>query len=97
MADRPVRLVLPHQLFEEHLDAPQGTTFVLVEHDLLFRQYRFHVQKLVLHRASMRRFAARLRESGFEVVCVDTDGRTTSRAALARVDALEDLRPAAPV
>ncbi len=91
MADRPVRLVLPHQLFAAHLDAPAGTTFVLVEHDLLFRQYRFHVQKLILHRASMRRFAARLRERGFEVVHLETDGRTTSRAALARV--LRDLAP----
>jgi deoxyribodipyrimidine photolyase-related protein len=81
---REVRLVLPHQLFAEHLDAPAGTTFVLVEHDLLFRQYRFHAQKLVLHRAGMRRFADRLREHGYDVVQVDTDGRTTSRAALAR-------------
>jgi deoxyribodipyrimidine photolyase-related protein len=91
MAERPVRLVLPHQLFEDHLDADDGTTFVLVEHDLLFRQYRFHTQKLVLHRASMRRFATRLREAGFDVVAIDTDGRTTSRAALARV--LGDLAP----
>ena len=84
MTERHLRLVLPHQLFESHLDAPAGTTFLLLEHDLLFRQYRFHVQKLVLHRASLRRFADRLRDRGFDVVQVDTDGRTTSRAALAR-------------
>lgn len=79
-----VRLVMPHQLFAEHLDAPDGTTFVLVEHDLFFRQYRFHAQKLVLHRASMRRFASRLEEAGYDVETVETDGRTTSRAALRR-------------
>ena len=83
--ERHVRLVYPHQLFVEHLDAPAGTTFVLVEHDLLFRQYRFHSHKLVLHRASMQRFAARLREAGHDVEVVGTDGRTTSRAATARV------------
>ncbi len=88
-----VRLVMPHQLFVEHLDAPAGTTFVLVEHDLFFRQYRFHAQKLVLHRASMRRFAARLRDAGYDVVTVETDGRTTSRAALGRV--LEQRKPGA--
>jgi deoxyribodipyrimidine photolyase-related protein len=82
---------MPHQLFAEHLDAPRGTTFVLVEHDLLFRQYRFHAQKLVLHRASMRRFADRLREAGHDVETVETDGRTTSAAALDRV--LARLRP----
>ena len=61
MGDRLVRLVMPHQLFEQHLRAAAGTVFVLVEHDLLFRQYAFHSHKLVLHRASMRRFADRLR------------------------------------
>ena len=63
-----VRLVLPHQLFEQHLDVAAGTVFVFIEHDLLFRQYRFHSHKLVLHRASMARFAGRLREEGYEVV-----------------------------
>jgi deoxyribodipyrimidine photolyase-like uncharacterized protein len=55
-----LRLVLPHQLFRQHLDAANGTVFVLIEHDLLFRQYSFHSHKLVLHRASMGRFAHRL-------------------------------------
>ncbi|MEO9199524.1 MAG: cryptochrome/photolyase family protein [Antricoccus sp.] len=91
MAERRIQLVLPHQLFEAHLDAPDGTIFVLVEHDLLFRQYRFHIHKLVLHRASMRRFADRLRDGGFDVEYVETDGRTTSRATLARV--VQRLRP----
>ncbi len=81
---RRVHLVLPHQLFESHLQAAAGTVFVLVEHDLMFRQYRFHTHKLVLHRASMRRFADRLRDRGFDVEQIDTDGRTTSRAAVAR-------------
>ena len=85
MAPTRVRLVLPHQLFEQHRSAVEGTVFVLVEHDLLFRQYRFHTQKLVLHRASMRRFGIRLEEAGYAVERVDTDGRTTSRAALDRV------------
>ncbi len=76
---------MPHQLFESHLEAEPGTTFALVEHDLMFRQYRFHVQKLVLHRASMRRFAGRLRERGFDVEQIDTDGRTTSRASITRL------------
>lgn len=91
MGDRLVRLVLPHQLFRQHLEAPAATTFVLVEHDLLFRQYSFHAQKLVLHRASMTRFADRLRDAGFAVEHITSDGRTTSRAALDRV--LERLRP----
>nr|WP_064571198.1 cryptochrome/photolyase family protein [Gordonia sp. LAM0048] len=77
-----VRVVLPHQLFESHLDAEPGTRFVLVEHDLMFRQYRFHVQKLVLHRASMRRFADRLRDRGFDVDILETDAQQSSHDKL---------------
>ena len=91
MSERHVHLVMPNQLFAEHLDAEPGTTFVLVEHDLLYRQYPFHVQKLVLHRASLRRFAERLRTAGHEVVVVESDAATTSREATARGAA-----PAAP-
>jgi deoxyribodipyrimidine photolyase-related protein len=91
MATRHVRLVMPHQLFESHLDALDGTTFVLVEHDLLFRQYRFHTQKLVLHRASMWRFAERLRDRGFDVEVVESDGRRRSRTAVA--DVVKRLAP----
>jgi deoxyribodipyrimidine photolyase-related protein len=78
------RLVLPHQLFESHFEAAEGTVFVLVEHDLLFRQYRFHSHKLVLHRASMRRFARRLRKRGYEIVVLASDGTHSSSDQLAQ-------------
>lgn len=86
-----LRLVMPHQLFESHLNAEPGTRFVLVEHDLLFRQYRFHRQKLILHRVSMRRFAQRLRRHGFDVEVIETDSPTTSRESLSAV--VRRLRP----
>ncbi|MGB7450442.1 MAG: cryptochrome/photolyase family protein [Ornithinimicrobium sp.] len=73
-----VRLVFPHQLFAEHLQAADGTTFVLIEDDLFFRQYAFHSQKLILHRASMRRFASRLREAGYAVRAVETEAERSS-------------------
>lgn len=92
--EQHVRLVFPHQLFLEHLDAPAGTLFVLVEDDLFFRQYRFHVQKLILHRASMRRFAQRLREASFDVEVVETaaDAPTGERPT-ALLRELRELRP----
>lgn len=83
------QLIFPHQLFEEHLAAPASRRFILVEDDLFFRQYRFHVQKLVLHRASMRAFERRLRESGRAVEYVETDASGSSQAALA--EALERI------
>jgi len=80
-----LRLVLPHQLFDQHCDAPAGTVFVLIEHDLLFRQYRFHSHKLVLHRASLSRFARRLREAGYEVVELQSDASRSSHDQLAEL------------
>ncbi|MFF1251115.1 cryptochrome/photolyase family protein [Pseudarthrobacter sp. NPDC058329] len=87
-----VRLVLPHQLFYQHLDAADGTVFVLVEHDLLFRQYSFHSHKLVLHRASMSRFARRLSGKGYEVVVLRSEGHRSSRHQLAEL--VRNRRPA---
>ncbi|KQR03209.1 deoxyribodipyrimidine photolyase [Arthrobacter sp. Leaf141] len=78
-----VRLVLPHQLFDQHLDETDGTMFVLIEHDLLFRQYSFHSHKLVLHRASMTRFARRLRDQGHDVAVLESSANRSSRAQLA--------------
>ena len=80
-----LRLVLPHQLFDQHLDAAAGTVFVLIEHDLMFRQYSFHAQKLVLHRATMTRFARRLRGRGFEVEVLASDAGRPSNAQLAEL------------
>lgn len=77
-----LRLVLPHQLFEEHLDAADVTTFAIIEHDLLYRQYSFHSHKLVLHRAATERFAARLREAGHDVVVLASDAERTSHDQL---------------
>jgi deoxyribodipyrimidine photolyase-related protein len=79
---RTLQLVLPHQLFNQHFAAVEGTTFVLIEHDLLFRQYRFHAHKLVLHRASMASFARRLCEHGYEVVVLSSDAGRSSREQL---------------
>ncbi|MGO1384973.1 MAG: cryptochrome/photolyase family protein [Arachnia sp.] len=86
-----LRLVFPHQLFLQHLDAEEGTEFVLIEDDLLFRQFSFHAQKLILHRASMRRFAARLNDAGYAVHHIDTHAEQPSGERLAAL--LTELDP----
>jgi len=87
-----VRLVLPHQLFEQQSEGvDQDTVFVLIEHDLYFRQYNFHSHKLVLHRASMAGFARRLRALGYGVVILPSDGNRASREQLAEV--VREQRP----
>ncbi|MEP7090524.1 MAG: cryptochrome/photolyase family protein, partial [Nocardioidaceae bacterium] len=81
----PAQLVLPHQLFVEHLDVEPGTLFVLVEPDLFFRQLPFHSHKLVLHRSTMRSFEERLQGAGFATAYVETSGQATSDERLAAV------------
>ncbi|MDT9592855.1 cryptochrome/photolyase family protein [Nocardioides zeae] len=66
-----VRLVHPHQLFEEQRGV-EADLVVLVEPDLFFRQYAFHTHKLVLHRASMRRFEAELQAAGHATAYVES-------------------------
>lgn len=53
-------LVYPHQLFHEHPGILPGRSVFLIEDPLFFSQYSFHRQKLMLHRASMKHFAAQL-------------------------------------
>jgi deoxyribodipyrimidine photolyase-related protein len=50
-------LIYPHQLFESHPAAEGADHVFLVEDPLFFSQYAFHKQKLMLHRASMKRYA----------------------------------------
>lgn len=50
-------LIFPHQLFPDHPAVEKGRTVYLTEEWLFFNQYNFHKQKLVLHRASMKKYA----------------------------------------
>ena len=79
------RLIFPHQLFVEHADAAAGTLMVLVEPDLFFRQLPFHTHKLVLHRATMRAFADRLRSAGFPTAYVGTSADAATHDRLVEV------------
>lgn len=44
-----------------------------MEEPLFFRQYRFHRQKLILHRASMKRYVATLRAAGVRIKYLEAD------------------------
>jgi deoxyribodipyrimidine photolyase-related protein len=65
-------LIFPHQLFETNAQLALSVERVyLVEDALYFSQYRFHKQKLVLHRASMRAHADYLRSHSASIEYVD--------------------------
>jgi deoxyribodipyrimidine photolyase-related protein len=89
-------ILYPHQLFP--LDQlPKVDTVVMVEEPLYFgidREYplRIHKQKIILHRASMRRYVEEvLWPAGIEVDYVDLDGLMTSEDIFERVRKFEQL------
>lgn len=65
-----LNLIFPNQLFEESPLYSNGNLCVLVEHELLFNQFKFHKQKLAYHRASMQSFKTFLEDQGLEVLYV---------------------------
>ena len=66
------QLIFPHQLFKdtEYLDKDQPV--FLVEEFLFFRQYKFHQQKIALHRASMKFYEEYLTGEKFKVEYIDS-------------------------
>jgi deoxyribodipyrimidine photolyase-related protein len=86
---RPVLVLFPHQLFRSNADLAHGKNAVLVEDALYFRQYAFHKQKLVLHRASMRRHAVYLEAAGVPVTYIDSDSAQSMRTVVERIAQLQ--------
>jgi deoxyribodipyrimidine photolyase-related protein len=60
-------IIFPHQLFPQHPALTLGRVVYLIEEWLFFHQYRFHQQKLLLHRATMRMYADYLTQQGYEL------------------------------
>lgn len=66
-----ISLVFPHQLFRENPALQKGQAVWLIEDELFFKQYAFHCQKLILHRASMRFYQDFLEQKGFDCQYVE--------------------------
>ncbi|MEY3897570.1 MAG: hypothetical protein RLZZ214_3091 [Verrucomicrobiota bacterium] len=79
-------LIYPHQLFENHPAIVKGREIHLIEDPLFFGNdphwpAAMHRQKLMLHRASMKAYAADLAAAGHQVHYIDVPDRTTSDSA----------------
>lgn len=85
-------LVFPHQLYADHPCLAGNGDVYLVEEPLFFTQYRFHKQKLVLHRASMRKYADALRQSRRTVHYIDCQSESSDIRILIRELAKRKLR-----
>jgi len=72
MTNKVAAIVYPHQLWCTNPAVKAAKTVVLVEDPLFFTQYKFHVQKLVLHRASMTEFIETQKRLGKEVYRIES-------------------------
>ncbi len=64
-------LLFPHQLFESNPALLKGQVVYLIEEVLFFKQYNFHKQKLVFHRASMKAYQQYLAGKGYQVIYIE--------------------------
>ena len=63
---KQIFLVFPHQLFQD-ISKLHHKKVLLIEEPLFFSQYDFHIQKLILHRASMKFYEQYLSQNAIEV------------------------------
>ena len=68
-------LIFPHQLFKSHPALEKKRDIFLVEEYLFFRQFKFHKQKLVFHRASMKFYEDFLQNKKLKVNYIDSTSK----------------------
>ncbi len=89
-----VTIIYPHQLFHKHPAIQKGRKIFLIEDPLFFGNdphwpTAMHRQKLVLHRASMKAYAAELEKAAHEVCYMEVPAGGTTNS----VDLLEKKLP----
>ncbi len=70
-----VSLIFPHQLFHKHPAVQAKDPIYLIEEELFFNQYKFHKQKIILHKASMHAYAADLTARGLMINYIAADNK----------------------
>ncbi len=74
---KKIVLVFPHQLFEDNqlLEKihPTNDEVWILEDFLFFKQYKFHKKKIMLHRATMKKYAEQLKQQGFTIRYIESE------------------------
>jgi len=77
-------LIYPHQLFEDIKRLKTSDIVFLIEEPLYFSEFKFHKQKLVLHRASMQKYKQYLELNQIQVKYLEFQ-------QLAKAEAITDI------
>jgi len=57
---KTISIIFPHQLFADNPLLDKKRPLFLIEEHLFFTHYKFHKQKILFHRASMKAYAEQL-------------------------------------
>lgn len=71
-------LIYPHQIFEHNPLLDKKRIIFLIEEPLFFTQYKFHKQKIVLHRATMQYYKEQLENDGYRVQYLESKHITST-------------------
>lgn len=72
---KAINIIFPHQLFQESVLLDNDYEIYLIEEFLFFKQYKFHKQKIVFHRASMKAYASYLEGLGKSVNYIESTSK----------------------
>jgi deoxyribodipyrimidine photolyase-related protein len=79
-------LVLPNQLFQDLSLISSDSVILILEEFLFFKQFKFHKQKLLLHRVTMKKYQDYLENKGFTVEYIEAvDSRSDIRILVAEI------------
>ncbi|HMS65037.1 MAG TPA: cryptochrome/photolyase family protein [Ignavibacteria bacterium] len=79
MKVKTVFIVFPHQLFQDLSQLKNADEVYLIEEYLYFNQYKFHKNKLVLHRASMKYYENYLKENKIKINYIEAIDKRDKR------------------
>ena len=70
-----INLVFPNQLFENSpLDLSNNKSYI-IEHDIFFKKFNFHKQKLLLHRSSMMFYFNYLKSKKYQIEYIENSNK----------------------
>ncbi len=77
-------VIYPHQLFtpKTHPALEPGRIVYLIEEPLFISEFGTHVQKMLLHRLSLRAYKTELEEAGFDVTYIELKNGATTDSIL---------------
>lgn len=86
-------VIYPHQLFSHNPALEEAEKVFLVEEPLFFTQFKFHQQKLVLHRAAMKFYEDYLKQRDHDVRYVEVGelGKTGDIAEILKDEDVEEV------